>query len=288
MELFVFGLFNTAILAISALGFSLTFGVSGIANFAYGGFFILGAFLCWGLLAYSGLPYWACMAISLITIAALGFAVYWTILFRVRGLILAEVIATFGIGIAILEILRWRRFVGKHYVLPSFVDGSVNIFGIFIDWHRITIIGLAFLLVILIWLFTHHTKIGLAFRGIAQEEYTALSVGIRNDLVAALSMAIGSALAVMAAIAILPLGNINIERGYDILIYALAVGIVGGLESIAGVLVASIILGYAQTAASLYIGSHWVMIVLLGGIIVILALKPSGLFGKSKELEERV
>jgi branched-chain amino acid transport system permease protein len=60
MELLVFGLFNSAILAISALGFSLTFGVSGIANFAYGAFFILGAFLCWGLSAYSGLPYCMC------------------------------------------------------------------------------------------------------------------------------------------------------------------------------------------------------------------------------------
>lgn len=288
MELFVFGLFNSAVLAISALGFSLTFGFSGIANFAYGGFFILGAFLCWGMYAYSGLPYWACVAISIITIGGLGFAIYWMVLYRVRGIILAEIVATLGIGIATLEILRWLRFVGSEYVLPVFVDGSVGIFGFFIDWHRISIIGLAILLVILIWLFTHYTKIGRAFKGIAQEEYTALSIGIRSDMVASLSMAIGCALATTAAIATLPLGSITLERGYDILFYALAIGVIGGLESVAGVVIASMLLGYLQTATSMYVGSNWSMVVLMASIILILIIKPSGLFGKSKELEERV
>ena len=103
-----------------------------------------------------------------------------------------------------------------------------------------------------------------------------------------LSVALGAALAAVAAITILPLGIISIDRGYDVLIIAFAVAIVGGLESITGMILASFVLGYAQVSAAAYLGTHWVMIVNLLAIILVLVIKPSGLFGKSKELEERV
>lgn len=288
MGLLIYGLVNSAILAVTAIGFSLTFGISGIANFAYGGFYILGAYLCWILLSSLGLPYFLAIILALIMIGGLGFLMYWVVLRRIRGIMLSEAIATFGLGIAILEFLRWVGFIGFYYNLPVFMEGSVGIAGVFVDYHRLVIIGVALALVVSLWLFTRYTKVGLSFRGIAQEERTALSLGINSDFMAALSIAIGSALAVLAAIAILPTGTILIDRGYDALIFAMAIGIIGGLESTKGVVVASLILGYAQTAASLYIGTHWMMIVVLLAIVVVLALKPSGLFGKFKELEERV
>ena len=92
----------------------------------------------------------------------------------------------------------------------------------------------------------------------------------------------------MAAVTILPLGTISVEGGYDILINALAVCIVGGLGSTVGVVVASFLIGYAQMFTSSYLGASWVMIVSLVAILTILVVKPSGLFGKQKELEERI
>ena len=288
MGLLIYGLVNSAILAVTAIGFSLTFGISGVANFAYGGFYILGAYLCWILLSLLGLPYFLAIILALIISGGLGFLMYWVVLRRIRGIMISEAIATFGLGIAILEFLRWVGFIGFHYNLPVFMEGSVGIAGVFVDYHRLIIIGVALALVVSLWLFTRYTKVGLSFRGIAQEERTALSLGINSDFTAALSIAIGSALAVLAAIVILPTGTILIDRGYDALIFAMAIGIIGGLESTKGVIVASLILGFAQTAAALYIGTHWMMIVVLLAIVVVLAVKPSGLFGKFKELEERV
>jgi len=93
----------------------------------------------------------------------------------------------------------------------------------------------------------------LAFRGIAQNERTAISLGIKSDLTAALSLAFGSAMASVAAIVILPLGIISINQGYEVLLIAVAVGIVGGLESVPGILVASLILGYAQVLTGIYL-----------------------------------
>jgi branched-chain amino acid transport system permease protein len=288
MGLVIFGLVNSAILAVTAIGFSLTFGVSGIANFAYGGVYILGAYICWGFFNSLDIPYFLAVILALATSGVVGLLIYWLLIRLVRGIMLSEAIGTFALGIAILEFLRWKGFVGFNYNLPAFIEGSVEIGGIFIDTHRLVIIGVAVALVILLQLFTHYTRYGLACRGISQEERTAISLGINSDWIAALSLALGAILATLAAVVIFPTGTLLIDKGYDVLVFALAVGIVGGLESTLGVVVASFILGFAQTAVGQYIGTQWTMVTVLVAIFVVLIIKPSGMFGKFKELGERV
>jgi branched-chain amino acid transport system permease protein len=118
-------------------------------------------------------------------------------------------------------------------------------------------------------------------------QYTALSVGIESDWAAMLSLALGAALAAVAAVVLLPLGIISINSGYDALLVALAVTVLGGLESTAGMIAGSLILGFAVTATGNYIGPRWGEVVCLGAIVIVLALRPSGLLSASR-LEERV
>jgi len=239
-------------------------------------------------LKYLGLPFGLAIPVAILATGLLGFLTYWVILLRVRGIVLSEVIATFALGVGMLEFFRWKGFVTYEFTLPYFVKGVVEIAGVPLDYQRLIIIGIGLALVLFLYLFTHHTRIGLSFRGIAQNERTAISLGIESDWTAALSLALGSALAAVAAIAILPLGIISINVGYDVLLIAVAVGIIGGLESVAGILVGSLILGYAQVITGMYLAPEWTMVVYLAAIVVVLAIKPSGLFGKFKELEERV
>jgi branched-chain amino acid transport system permease protein len=284
----VYGLVSSAVLALTAMGFSLTFGISGVANFAYGAFYILSGFLVWMLLNYLKFPFVLAIVVTIGVVGVLGFVTYWTILLRVRGVALSEVIATFALGVGILELFRWLGFVTYEFTLPSFIKGMVVIAGVPLDYQRLFIIGIASALVLFLYFFTHYTRIGLAMRGIAQNERTAISLGIESDITAALSLALGSAMASVAAIVILPLGIISINTGYEVLLIAIAVGIVGGLESVPGILVASLILGYAQVITGTYFKSEWMAVVYLAAIVLVLAIKPSGLFGKFKELEERV
>ena len=284
----VYGLINSAVLALMALGFNLTFGISGIANFTYGAIYVVAGFLTWSLINHAGLPFVLSAIITIGVIGIAGVYMYRLILKRIRGLVISEVIATFGIGLILLELLRYIGFIGFEYSLPVFIKGSVEIFDAFVDIQRLIIIGFGILLITGLYLFTHYTKIGLAFRGIAQEEHTSLAVGINPDRIASFSMGLGSALAALAAIVILPLGTITIDGGYDVLINALSVCIVGGLGSTFGVIIASFIIGYAQTLTATYISPQGIMIVSLCAILIILALKPSGLLGHQKELEERV
>jgi len=284
----IYALINTAILALMAIGFNLTFGISGIANFAYGAFYVLSAYGIWMMLNLLKLPYMVAVVAAVIVNLILGALIYRFVLLRVRGQPISEVIATFGIGLAILELFSYFGWVGFEYTLPVMVDRSYIIAGTYVDMQRILILGFSIVLILGLWLFTHHTSIGLAFRGIAQDERTALTFGIDSDWIATLSVSFGAGLAALAALFIIPLGSIAPGDGYDVLIKALAVCIIGGLGSTGGVIAASFIVGFAERFTDTYIGSHWTMIVSLAAILIVLTIKPSGLFGKQKELEERI
>lgn len=284
----IYAVINSFILALMAIGFNLTFGISGVANFAYGALYVLAAYVSWIFLNLLGLPYIISAVISILAVMVLGALTYRFVLLRVRGQAISEVIATFGIGLAILELFRYLGFVGFEYTLPVFIDKSFFIAGTYVDMQRILIVIVGMALIFLLSLFTHHTSLGLAFRGIAQDERTALTFGIDSDWIATLSVSFGAGLAAIAGTIIIPLGTISVGEGYDVLIKALAVCIIGGLGSTGGVVTASIVIGFAERFTDSYIGSHWTMTVSLAAILIVLVVKPSGLFGKQKELEERI
>jgi branched-chain amino acid transport system permease protein len=122
----------------------------------------------------------------------------------------------------------------------------------------------------------------------AQDERAAMMLGIDSDLMALAAMGFGSMLAALGAVVLLHLGNIVVEAGYNVLILAIAVCIVGGLGSWFGAVLAAFIIGFAQILTVVYLGAHYQMVVALLAIIITLILRPSGLFGLQKELEERV
>jgi len=284
----IYGLINSAVLIVVAMGFNLTFGISGLANFAYGAFYLLAGYTSWICLYLLGLPYLLSILIAVFFNALLGAVTYRFILLRVRGQLMSEVIVTFAVGLAMLELFRYLGFIGYKYSIPVFFKGSFLILGTYVDIQRLLIIIIGAFLVLCLWVLIHHTRVGLSFRGMAQNERTALSLGISTDRMATLSVSFGAGLAAIAAIIILPLGTISVVEGYDVLISALIVCIIGGLGSISGVVLGSLIIGFSQRFVDSYLSSHWTMIVGLVFMLFVLLVKPSGLLGKQKELEERI
>jgi branched-chain amino acid transport system permease protein len=288
MNIFIFGLVNSVILALIASGFALVYGVSRLANFAHGALYILVGFATWLFLNRLGINYLGSILLSIIIVSIIGGGIYRLFLIRVKGMPASEIIASLALGIAIMELFRWRGFISEAYMLPPFVNGSVSIAGVMIDWQRLIIIGVGLGMMLFLWLFTHHTKVGLSLRAIAQDKHASMMSGIEPDRTAVISLAMGSALAGVAAVVILPLGNITVETGYMVLTNAIAVCIIGGLGSWAGVFAGAFLLGFAEILTAAFIGPQWQMVVVLLFIILTLILKPSGLLGKQKELEERV
>lgn len=271
-----------------AIGFTLVYGISRLPNFAHGALYVVTGFIVWSFIHIVGIHYIAGIILSLIITGFVGAAIYQFILIRVRGMATSEIIASYAIGLAILEWLRWRGFKGMTYTLPVFIEGSIEIAGVPVDLQRIMVVGIGAVVVAFLWLFTHYNRVGLALRGMAQDERAAMMLGIDSDVMALVAMALGSVLAGLAAVVLLPLGNIVVEKGYDVLILAIAVCIVGGLGSWVGAVLAAFMIGFAQIITVEYIASHFHMVVALLAIIITLILRPSGLFGRQKELEERV
>ncbi len=288
MDILIYGIINSFSLALMAIGFTLVYGISRLPNFAHGALYVITGFLVWSLVHLLKLNYVLSILLALLIMGFVGAAIYRFLLIRVRGMATSEIIATYALGLAILEFLRWKGFKGMTYTLPVFIPGSVTIAGIPVDYQRLIVIAIGVVVVTFMWLFTHFNKTGLALRGMAQDEHAAMMLGIDSDWMAIIAMAMGSILAGIAAITLLPLGNIVVEAGYNVLILSIAVCIVGGLGSWVGAILAAFMIGFLQIITVAYIQSHFHMVVALLAIIITLILRPSGLFGKQKELEERV
>ncbi|MGO9570742.1 MAG: branched-chain amino acid ABC transporter permease [Desulfomonilaceae bacterium] len=288
MEIVIYGVINSVSLALMALGFALVYGVSRLPNFAHGALYVLTGYIAWLLVNRVHLNYPLAILLSLICTGIIGAAMYQLILVRVRGMPISEIIASYAIGLAILEGLRWGGLKGGTFILRPFVEGSIDIFGLSVDFQRIIVVLGGALLVGLLWLFVNKSRLGLALKGMAQDERAALTLGIDSDRMAVVAMGLGSALAGAAALILLPLGNIVVEAGYNVLIMAVAVCIVGGLGSWTGAVLAAFLIGFTQILTEAYFGAHYQIVVALCAIIVALILRPSGLFGRQKELEERV
>ena len=287
-QILIYGTINSVSLALLALGFAMVYGVSRLPNFAHGALYVLSGFITWSLINELGLNYLISIILAILITGIIGSLIYQFVLIRIRGMEISEIIASYAMGLAILEGLRWGGFKGMTYTLPAFIGGSMEIAGIPVDYQRLLVVGIGAAIVAVLWLFTHYTRVGLALRGMAQDERAAMMLGIDSDLMAVAAMGFGSMLAALAAILLLPLGNIVVETGYNVLILAIAVCIVGGLGSWMGAVLAAFLIGFAQILTVVYLGPHFQMVVALLAIIVTLILKPSGLFGRQKELEERV
>ena len=288
MQILIYGTVNSVSLALLALGFAMVYGVSRLPNFAHGALYVLSGFITWTFINSLGLNYLFSIILAIFMTGIIGSLIYRFVLIRIRGMEISEIIASYAMGLAILEGLRWGGFKGMTYTLPAFIGGSMELAGIPVDYQRLLVVGIGAVVVALLWLFTHYTRVGLALRGMAQDERAAMMLGIDSDLMAVAAMGFGSMLAALAAILLLPLGNIVVETGYNVLILAIAVCIVGGLGSWMGSVLAAFLIGFAQIFTVVYLGPHFQMVVALLAIIITLILKPSGLFGRQKELEERV
>lgn len=288
MDILVYGVINSVTLSLLSLGFTLVYSISRLPNFAHGALYITTGYFIWLFLNGLGWSYPISILLGIALASVIGAMMYRLILVRIRGMEISEIIATYAIGLAMIEGLRWGGLRGATFTLPSFASGSRNILGVSVDDQRLLMVVVGFAVFAILYLFVHLTRNGLALRGIAQDERAAMMLGIDSDRMAIVSFAIGSSLAGLSAALILPLGNIVVEAGYNVLLFSIAVSVIGGLGSWGGAIIASFIIGFAQILTEKFLSAHFQMVIALLAIIITLLLKPSGIMGKQKELEERV
>jgi branched-chain amino acid transport system permease protein len=290
MELFIqltlTGLTNGVILALAALGFVLIYKSSDVINFAQGEFLLIGAYLTYAMIAQVGLVWPLGVLVTLLLAIGLGIIVERFVLRPLIGEpIISVIMVTIGLSSVMQAVVNaiWGPY-GQNF--PPFIPSeAITILGATINADRLWATVIAIILLAFFTYFFRLSKEGIAMRAVADDQQASLSMGISVKKIFAWAWSIA---AVTAAIAGALLANIVGVRGelssFGLRVFPVV--ILGGLDSIPGAVIGGLIIGLLETYTGGYIGNGLNQVVPFVVLILILMVRPYGLFGK--EIIERV
>lgn len=290
MELFfqltLTGLTNGAILALAALGFVLIYKSSDVINFAQGEFLLIGAYLIYAMVAQVGLHWTLGMVITLLIAVLLGVLIERLILRPMIGEpIISVIMVTIGLS-SVLRAIVSAIWGNLPRAFPSFIPTQpIKILGATVGADRLWAIGIAVLMLVLFTFFFRKSKEGIAMRAVADDQTAALSMGISVSHIFAWAWAIAAASAAIGGALVANIVGVGPElSNFGLRVFPVV--ILGGLDSIPGAIVGGLIIGLLETYTGGYIGQGLNQVLPFVVLIVILMVRPYGLFGQ--EIIERV
>ena len=287
-DILVTGLVNGSVYALLAIGFSLIFGVARIVNVAHTAFYMLGAYLFYTLLVKLGLNFALAGVIAVAAITALSLVCYKLIIEPLREHEAAVLIATIALAIIIQELML-LAFGGHYLGIPSTLEGTVRIAGVSIAYQRFVILVVAFVMLAGTWYLLYATRLGLAIRATANDLEVANLMGMNVDRVALATVGFSVALAAIAGVVVAPVFVVDPLMWLGPLVTMLAIVVLGGLGSVKGSLIGAFIIGYVEaiTVFAVPAGAFLKGAVALSIMVLVLLLRPEGLYGVVFEEEER-
>ena len=290
--------FGTMLFLMSA-GLTLIFGVMGLINLAHGSFYMIGAF-CAALVAGITGSFWLALGASLCGAAIAGVLIETLIIRRLyRRDHLDQVLATFALILLLSEGVRWYFGAFPLYLsIPDSLNGTVPIFSeIIYSKYRLFIILMGFLIAVGLYLLITKTRLGIRIRAGQNDREMISALGVDISKLYTVVFALGAALAGLSGAMIGAIQSVEVGMGEPILILAFVVIVIGGIGSIKGAFVGSILVGvtdtlgrvflpdllkiFMQPAEATAIGSSIGSMLIYILMALILITKPSGLFGKS-------
>lgn len=264
-----------------ALGLTIIFGLLDVINMAHGEFYALGAFSALAL-SWAGVPFWVLLFLVPLLMLPVGYVVERGLIQRVFNSSdrhVTTLLLTFGFGLVLEEVIK--LIFGPNPHRPDTpIPGAVEILGIFIPNYRLFLIVAGGAVIIAVALIVYRTRVGAIVRAAAFDRNMAASLGVPVHRVYAMAFAFGVALAGLAGVLLAPIYSIFPTMGRDFILLAFTVVIVGGMGSIAGAVVAGLFLTQVQAISSLYISPVWSDPIVFGIMVVMLMIRPQGLFGR--------
>jgi branched-chain amino acid transport system permease protein len=280
IQLTITGLANGAILALAALGFVIIFKATGVINFAQGYFLLLGAYLVWAGVVDLGLPWPFAVVIALIVAVLVALA---TERFALRPLVGENVISVIMVTIGLAFVLQGVvQFIwgAEPRPMPAFIPrGTVDVLGVPLSLNRVWALVLAGLILFGLTMFFQRSRHGIAMRAVADDQQAAMVVGISVRRVFALAWALAAVSAVVAGIIVANLFGVSGEvAAFGLLVFPVV--ILGGLDSVPGVMAAGVIIGLLVSYTAGYIGGGLQQVIPYVVLVLILLVRPYGLFGE--------
>jgi branched-chain amino acid transport system permease protein len=273
------GLAFGSLLFILASGFSLIFGLMRIVNLSHGAYFMLGAYI--GLSAIgAGVNFWIAILIGGGTISILGIVIERFILRRLNSQPLAQVLVTLGIAFIIADTCVWI-WTGdpRPLPMPRELAGAFRVSNLAFPIYRLFVIGVAFALAAALWFLLERSRLGAMIRAGVDDLAMARAMGIRTSLLFSAVFCLGSALAGAGGVLAGPILSVYPGLDSDMLPLALVVVILGGVGSLLGAFVGSLIIGFIYSyGQALFPDLAYVILFL--PMVLVLTLRPTGLFGR--------
>ncbi|HLR40792.1 MAG TPA: branched-chain amino acid ABC transporter permease [Virgibacillus sp.] len=284
MDILIQQLFNGltigSVYSLVALGLTLVYGILHIPNFAHGALYMVGGYVTLTMMTSFGLHYWLAILVSVIVVGLLGVLMERVVFHPLREAPpIHDKIAAIGI-LLFLEALAQLIWGADFQTMPSPYGQVVNLFGLTFTLQRILIIVAAISVMILLYLFLKKTYIGSTIIAMAQNREGAFLVGINTNKVAMITFLIAGGLAAIASSLTSPINLVFPGMGHLVILKAFVIIILGGMGSIPGAIIGGYILGFSESIGATYISGDYKDIIAFVLLIIILSIKPTGLFAK--------
>ena len=291
MSQLMLGLNNGVFYAILSLGLAVIFGLLNIVNFAHGALYMLGAYVA--LLGYTslgpllGMPdfhlnYWAALIVAPLVVGALGIVIEKTMLRRLYKFDhLYGLLLTFGLALIIQGVFtNFFNVSGDPYeAKPEILNGAVNLGFMMFPKYRLWVIVISLLVCFGTWYVIERTKLGSYLRAGTENPELVKAFGVNVPLMITLTYGYGVALAAFAGVLAAPIYSVSPVMGAEMIITVFAVVVIGGMGSIMGSIVTGLLLGMVEGFTKVvYAPASSTVIFLI--MVIVLLVKPAGLFGK--------
>lgn len=277
------GLINGSFYAMLSLGLAIIFGLLGIVNIAQGAFYMLGGFVTWMLLNYAGIGYFWSLLLVPVIVGLIGAAIEKTLLKRIYNLDhMYGLLLTFGIMMFIQGMfVHFFATAGKPYAVPPALTGGYNLGFMFLPKYRGWVVLASLVLCLTTWYAIEKTSIGRTLRAATENPTLTRSFGINVPALMTTGFGIGVALAGAAGVLAAPIYPVSPLMGSELIITVFAVVVVGGMGSIMGAIVTSLMLGLLEGLTKVVYpqGSNMVIFVIM---LIVLLVRPAGLFGRER------
>ncbi len=278
------GLVFGAALGLLALGLTVIFGLLGVMNFAHGELYMLGAYAGIAVIGVAH-SFWVALIAAPILVGLVAAVTEMTTLRPIyRREPLYGLILTFGLALVFREGARQIWGGDMRRVLPPFT-GSTPLLGMTYPNYRLFLLAASSLILFALWLFFTRTRAGVVVRAAVQDAEMLDGLGVDVRRVFTLTFAASGALAALAGLLLAPIFTVYPQMGVEMILLAFIVVILGGMGSMGGSVVAAFIIGVAQSLFSLWMNPQRVAIAIFGIMIVVLIVRPRGLFGREGVLE---
>ena len=261
-----------------ALGLTLIFSILEIINFAHGEFYMLGGYVTYYVFAVFGVNYFATLGFAILAVGLAGVVAERLIFRYLRGKTLNAFIVSLGL-LWVMQASAQLSFGVLDKPVPSAFSGIVRAFGLVISVERLVVSLSAIVLIAALYLFLRWSRPGRAMRAMAQDADAAALQGVDIELVSALGFGIGCALAGGAGGLLAPVFAVSPAMGALPVVKAFIIIIIGGMGSLPGAVVGGLLLGSVEGLGSLFMGSAAVNVLGFLVVILVLLVRPRGLFG---------